>query len=215
MDRLFGEFRGQYLWFGLLVLESGAQPLGQSLWHLTVKDWAQSFPQDSRPFSFIRLDPVHKLVTSIGSMLARQDFPKILNLTKKKTKRVFNFTPILCTGGKILCMAHFFGLPLGPSNAPLFGTLQKKFEGNQQCPFPTMPLQRPNQALHTSTCNFVQFSCQGTTGTTNKIINSFHKQFHTITQMYRALCSPLLPAQHRHRTSCSTEPQCHSSATFW
>ena len=115
MDRLFGKFRGQYLWFGLLVLESGAQPLGQSLWHLTVKDWARSFPQDSRPFSFIRLDPVHNLVTSIGSMLAGQDFPKIFNL-KTNAKESLNFTRILFTWVHIQCVSHLFalGVPLGP-----------------------------------------------------------------------------------------------------
>ena len=86
----------QFLWLIFLYLESCTETLCKSLRHFTIKDWAQSFPLYSCPFCFIWFNSVDKLVPSIGSMLARQNLPKISDLQSKHTVIIlctFQFTP--------------------------------------------------------------------------------------------------------------------------
>ena len=81
-----------YLWLGLLNLETSTQPLCQPLRHLTVENRTECFSKYSCPLSLIRLDTVDKLISSIGAMLTREDFPQVSNLyTCTQTQEPYSY----------------------------------------------------------------------------------------------------------------------------
>ena len=194
-----------YLWLGLLNLETSTQPLCQPLRHLTVENRTECFSKYSCPLSLIRLDTVDKLISSIGAMLTREDFPQVSNLyTCTQTQEPYSYYLCgiwcpLCTFQMLWRWKHLWVIHKIPFHTVNKETLQTPNHVRFQplvYHFHPEPFIQKHEHCHLSSLQYRLWT--------------FKKK-----NAYQELCWLFLQDQHQSRTALRTTLQYRNFATSW